>query len=147
MPAVDTLQMFYDDEEAWSNTYPSDYESEEEYAGPVIPYTNELVLAELDGDEYDVRTPMTLEQWTEKQYAKGRDGFVDEDYLTTYIDRILGSSTIMYKGRELVLELWPLQIGSNAYLYYKGEHVEWVLDNMKTTYKNLDDLIFRMDTK
>tara|TARA_B100000085_G_scaffold257790_1_gene259358 strand:+ start:279 stop:953 length:675 start_codon:yes stop_codon:yes gene_type:complete len=110
-----------------------------------IPYTQQLAF--FNANTQMSWTPKTLEEWTQQQEDNGREQIVDEDYITEYIDRVQGFDILVYKGRELSLELWPLTVGSDPLLVYKGDHVNWVIDDMKTTYKSLDKLIEKVEPK
>ena len=104
-----------------------------------IPYTQQLAF--FNANTRMSWTPKTLEEWTQQQEDNGREQIVDEDYITEYIDRVKGFDILVYKGRELSIELWPLIVGSAPLLVYEGDHVEWIIDDMKTTYESLDKLI------
>ena len=104
-----------------------------------IPYTQQLAF--FNANTRMSWTPKTLEEWTQQQEDNGREQIVDEDYITEYIDRVKGFDILVYKGRELSVELWPLTVGSAPLLVYKGHRAEWIIDDMETTYESLDKLI------
>ena len=110
-----------------------------------ITYTQQLAF--FNANTRKSWVPKTLEEWKQEQERNGRAEIVDEDYLTDYIDNVMGFDILVYKGRELSLELWPLTVGSDPLLVYKGDHVNWVIDDMKTTYKSLDKLIEKVEPK
>ncbi len=110
-----------------------------------IPYTQQLAF--FNANTQMSWTPKTLEEWTRQQEDNGREQIVDEDYITEYIDRVKGFDILVYKGRELSIELWPLIVGSAPLLVYKEDHAEWIIDDMKTTYESLDKIIEKVEPK
>ena len=150
MTAINAPTMDYDSYNDWPNNLePSDdeYESEEEFDGVFLPYTNQITFYNKESKKSTI--PMTLDQWTEEKIATDPDAESDakEIYMGDYIVSLYASNTLVYSGREFHLNVEPLEMYEPAHLVYNGEIVEWNLDDMETTYRKMNDVIFQTETR
>jgi len=141
----------YDSDDSIFYAYPSDwdYETEEEYDGPEIPYTNHIIFHNKKTEESTVPTP--FEEWAAEKIAANPEIEVElkEMYVGDYIVNLYASHThnLLFFGREFVLNVEPLEYYEPALLTYNGESVEWLVDDMETTYRKMNDVIMQTETR
>ena len=140
----------YESDDSIFCAYPSDwdYETEEEYDGPEIPYTNHIIFHNKKTEKSTVPTP--FEEWAAEKIAANPEIEVElkEMYVGDYIVNLYASTPQpIVLGAGVCSQRRTTRVLWTSALTYNGESVEWLVDDMETTYRKMNDVIFQTETR